>query len=168
MKSFKSIQPRLKVDPITIKEPYKPDVKEFADTEEFTRYFRSNEELFKEPRTGNAARTCGAADEDTEPHFLTTNKLNRTYKIPGYRIRIINKGKDNEELTLVKDYYTRIIESNQETIIDTDNDANNERITQLEELVQRITEQINNIETFLLQLKRWIIHIFRYRNELYD
>ena len=144
MKSFKSIQPRLKVDPITIKEPYKPDVKEFADTEEFTRYFRSNEELFKEPRT----------DEDTEPHFLTTNKLNRTYKIPGYRIRIINKGKDNEELTLVKDYYTRISESNQETIIDTDNDANNERITQLEELVQRITEQINNIETFLCQLKR--------------
>ena len=162
MKSFKSIQPRLKVDPITIKEPYKPDIKEFADTEEFTRYFRGNEELFKEPRTS----------EDIEPHFLTTNKLNRTYKIPGYRIRIINKGKDNEELTLVKDYYTRISESNQETIIDTDNDTNNytnnERITQLEELVQRITEQINNIETFLLQLKRWIIHIFRYRNELYD
>ena len=148
MKSFKSIQPRLKCEPITIKEPYKPDVKEFADTEEFTRYFRSNEELFKEPRTS----------EDIEPHFLTTNKLNRTYKIPGYRIRIINKGKDNEELTLVKDYYTRISESNQETIIDTDNDTNNytnnERITQLEELVQRITEQINNIETFLLQLKR--------------
>ena len=144
MKGFKNIPLKLKVDPITIKEPYKPDIKEFADTEEFTRYFRANEELFKEPRT----------DEDTEPHFLTTNKLNRTYKIPGYRIRIINKGKDNEELTLVKDYYTRISESNQETIIDTDNDANNERITQLEELVQRITEQINNIETFLLQLKR--------------
>ena len=85
------------VDPITIKEPYKPDVKEFTDTEEFTRYFRANEELFKEPRT----------NEEIEPHFLTTNKLNRTYKIPGYRIRIINKGKDNEELTLVKDYYSR-------------------------------------------------------------
>ena len=131
------------VDPITIKEPYKPEVKEFADTEEFTRYFRTNEELFKEPRTS----------EDIEPKFLTTNKLNRAYKIPGYRIRIINKGKDNEELTLVKDYYTRTSESNQETIIDTDNETN-ERITQLEELVQRITDQINNIETFLCQLKR--------------
>ena len=48
MKGFKNIPIKLKCEPITIKEPYKPDVKEFADTEEFTRYFRANEELFKE------------------------------------------------------------------------------------------------------------------------
>ena len=142
MKSFKSIQPRLKVDPITIKEPYKPDVKEFADTEEFTRYFRANEELFKEPRT----------NDDIEPHFLTTNKLNRTYKIPGYRIRIIRKGTDNEELTLVKDYYTRTNDS--EPLNESTNDINIERIDEIATQITDILERINNIESFLMQLKR--------------
>ena len=82
MKGFKGIPVKFKPTPITIKEPYNPEVKEFADTEEFTHYFRANEELFKEP----------SSDPDKPSHFLTTNKLNRTYKIPGYRIRIINKG----------------------------------------------------------------------------
>ena len=143
MKSFKNIPLKLKVEPITIKEPYKPDVKEFADTDEFTHYFRANEDAFKEPRTS----------EDMEPHFLTTNKLNRTYRIPGYRIRIINKGKDNEELTLVKDYYTRSTDK-EETVNETVDDGTLERIDTLETQISDILERLNNIETFLLQLKR--------------
>ena len=153
MKGFKSIPVKLKCNPITIKEPYKPEVKEFADTEEFTRYFRANEELFKEPRTS----------EDIEPKFLTTNKLNRTYKIPGYRIRIIRKGTDNEELTLVKDYYTRTNDS--EPLNESTNDINIERIDELQQQItdsnercqlamRDILERINNIESFLMQLKR--------------
>ena len=142
MKGFKNIPIKLKVEPITIKEPYKPDVKEFADTEEFTRYFRANEELFKEPRQS----------EDIEPHFLTTNKLNRTYKIPGYRIRIINKGKDNEELTLVKDYYSRT--NDNEPLNETINETANDKIVEMEQSIADIVERINNIESFLLQLKR--------------
>ena len=142
MKGFKNIPIKLKCQPITIKEPYKPDVKEFADTEEFTRYFRANEELFKEPRTS----------DDIEPHFLTTNKLNRTYKIPGYRIRIIRKGTDNEELTLVKDYYSRpLIE---EPLNDSINDTSNDKIVEMEQSIADIVERINNIESFLMQLKR--------------
>ena len=143
MKGFKNIPIKLKAAPITIKEPYKPDVKEFADTDEFTHYFRSNEELFKEPRTS----------EDIEPHFLTTNKLNRTYRIPGYRIRIINKGKDNEELTLVKDYYTRSTDK-EETVNETVDDGTLERIDEMATQITDILERLNNIETFLLQLKR--------------
>ena len=156
MKGFKNIPIKLKAAsprclrgspeeaaPITIKEPYKPDVKEFADTDEFTHYFRSNEELFKEP----------AKSEDDTPKFLTTNKLNRTYKIPGYRIRIINKGKDNEELTLVKDYYARNSDK-EETIEETTMNDNIERIDTLETQISDILERLNNIETFLLQLKR--------------
>ena len=143
MKGFKNIPIKLKCQPITIKEPYKPDVKEFADTEEFTRYFRANEELFKEPRTS----------DDIEPHFLTTNKLNRTYKIPGYRIRIIRKGTDNEELTLVKDYYSRpSVEG--ESLNESINDTNVERIDELATQLTDIIERINNIESFLVQLKR--------------
>jgi hypothetical protein len=144
----------LKPVPITIKEPYKPDVKEFADTDEFTHYFRSNEELFKEP----------AKSEDDTPKFLTTNKLNRTFKIPGYRIRIINKGKDNEELTLVKDYYARTSASTpngasarwdkEEPLNDSINDTNSERIDEMATQITDILECLNNIETFLEQFKR--------------
>ena len=143
MKGFKAIPVKLKPAPITIKEPYKPDVKEFADTDEFTHYFRSNEELFKEvPKS-----------EDDKPKFLTTNKLNRTFKIPGYRIRIINKGKDNEELTLVKDYYTRTSDK-EETVNETVDDGTLERIDEMATQITDILERLNNIETFLLQLKR--------------
>ena len=143
MKGFKAIPVKLKPAPITIKEPYKPEVKEFADTDEFTHYFRSNEELFKEP----------AKSEDDTPKFLTTNKLNRTYRIPGYRIRIINKGKDNEELTLVKDYYTRSTDK-EEPLNETVDDTNSERIDEMASQITDILERLNNIETFLLQLKR--------------
>ena len=143
MKGFKNIPLKLKCEPITIKEPYNPEVKEFADTEDFTRYFRTNEELFKEP----------SSDPDKPAKFLTTNKLNRTYKIPGYRIRIIRKGTDNEELTLVKDYYKRISEDvvNEDTV---NEESNNEKIVELEQSIADILERLNNIESFLVQFKR--------------
>ena len=145
MKGFKSIPVKLKCEPITIKEPYKPDVKEFADTDEFTRYFRGNEDTFKE-----------TSDDPEKPaHFLTANKLNRTYKIPGYRIRIIRKGTDNEELTLVKDYTNKsTTNNNEESVNDTINDAINERIDEMQRQIDGLVDQINNIEAFLCQLKR--------------
>ena len=153
MKQFRTIQPKLKcgtathsygaVEPITIKEPYKPDVKEFDDTDEFTRYFRSHEEQFKEVST----------DPEKPSRFLTANKLNRTYKIPGYRIRIIRKGTDNEELTLVKDYHGKSIDLTEESENNSVNETT-ERIDRLEELIQSLVDRVNNIESFLLQLKR--------------
>jgi hypothetical protein len=143
MKGFKNIPVKFKPTPITIKEPYKPEVKEFADTDEFTHYFRANEDAFKEVPKSEA---------DT-PKFLTTNKLNRTFKIPGYRIRIINKGKDNEELTLVKDYANRTSDK-EEPLNDSINDTNSERIDEMASQITDILERLNNIETFLLQLKR--------------
>ena len=138
----KSIPIKLKCEPITIKEPYKPDVKEFADTDDFTRYFRANEDLFKE----------ASDDPDKPPRFLTTNKLNRTYKIPGYRIRIIRKGTDNEELTLVKDYYNR--STDKDDIVEEPINDSMDRFTELEAQIGDIIDRINNIETFLMQLKR--------------
>ena len=153
MKGFKNIQLKLKVDPITIKEPYNPEVKEFTDTEDFTRYFRTNEELFKEPSSSIGAAGKASSDPDKPAKFLTTNKLNRTYKIPGYRIRIIRKCTDNEELTLVKDYYKRISEDvvNEDTV---NEESNNEKIVELEQSIADILERLNNIESFLVQFKR--------------
>ena len=143
MKSFKNIPVKFKPTPITIKEPYKPDLKSFETTDDFTAYFRANEEIFKEP----------PKDEEDNPKFLTTNKLNRTYKIPGYRIRIIRKGTDNEELTLVKDYYSRpSVEG--EPLNDSINDTSNDKIVELATQLTDIIERINNIESFLVQLKR--------------
>ena len=160
MKGFKSIPVKLKgnathsyaaaqVEPITIKEPYKPDVKEFADTDEFTRYFRGNEDTFKEP----------SEDPEKPAKFLTANKLNRTYKIPGYRIRIIRKGTDNEELTLVKDYTSKSACVNDETTNEPSVDETmlnelSERVDKMETIIQRLADQIDNIEQFLVQLKR--------------
>ena len=144
MKGFKSIPLKLKCEPITIKEPYKPEVKEFSDTEDFTRYFRGNEDSFKEP----------SEDPEKPARFLTANKLNRAYKIPGYRIRIIRKGTDNEELTLIKDYSCKSTEPVDTSMEESVNDVMNERINDMQSQIDRLAEQINNIETFLCQLKR--------------
>ena len=152
MKGFKSIPLKLKgtpVEPITIKEPYKPEVKECADTDECPRYFRGNEDTFKE-----------ASDDPENPgKVLTANKLNRTYKIPGYRIRIIRKGTDNEELTLVKDYTSKSAcvndePSNEPSVDETMLNEINERVDKMETIIQRLVDQIDNIEQFLCQLKR--------------
>ena len=148
MKSFKNIPVKFKPTPITIKEPYKPDLKSFETTDDFTAYFRANEELFKEQPKA-----------EDNPKFLSANKLNRTYKIPGYRIRIINKGKDNEELTLVKDYYLAARAGNEccysrPSIEEPLKDSINDKIVEMEQSIADIVERINNIESFLMQLKR--------------
>ena len=38
---------RIKLEPITVKEPHKYNIMEFADPEEFTAYYRENEDKFK-------------------------------------------------------------------------------------------------------------------------
>ena len=106
---------RIKYEPITIKEPHKYDVKTFEDSDEFTAYYREHEDAFK---------------------GVSTLVLNRTYKIPGYRISVSNRGKENEELTLRKDY--------SHTQAPASASAND-----LSELIARI----ENIEKFLEQLQ---------------
>ena len=66
----------------------------------------------------------------------------------------MHKGTDHEELTLVKDYSCKNIDSENEPVNNTLDEVTNERIDNLEKLIQGITDQINNIETFLCQLRR--------------
>ena len=108
---------RIKYEPITIKEPHKYNIQTFEDPDEFTAYYREHEDDFK---------------------GVSTLVLNRTYKIPGYRISVSNRGKDNEELTLRKDYGSS---SPQPTGACSGG--------QLSELIARI----ENIEKFLEQLQ---------------
>ena len=115
---------RIKFEPVTVKEPHKYEVMTFADPDEFTEYYRSNEEKFRN---------------------ISTLALNKTYKIPGYRISIQNKGKDNQELILKKDYYGGAAAVSSPATSSETNLLN----TQLQEL----TARIHNIEQFLEQLK---------------
>ena len=110
-KTFK----RMKYEPITIKEPHKYEIKNFEDPQAFTEYYREHEDEFK---------------------GVSTLVLNRTYKIPGYRISISKRGKEDEELILRKDYYGSSTTTNDE-------------LPQLSELIARI----DYIEKYLEQLK---------------
>ena len=107
---------RYKFEPITIKEPHKYDVKTFEDSDEFTAYYRQHEDDFK---------------------GVSTAILNRTYKIPGYRISVVGRGTDNEELILKKDYYGAT--KNMETEVTND----------YSEQIAVIMRRLDNIEQYL-------------------
>ncbi len=108
---------RLKYEPITIQEPHKYDVKTFEDPNDFTSYYREHEDEFK---------------------GVSTLVLNRTYKIPGYRISVSKRGTENEELMLRKDYYPA---------------AATEKSVDANEFVKQLAARIDNIEMFLEQLR---------------
>ena len=116
---------RKKFEPITIIEPQKYDVKIFNDTTEFTEYYRSHEDKFKN---------------------ISTMALNRMYKVPGYRISVVKKGTENEELILKTDYYSG--KSAKMDNVQTDNSY-----TTLVQQMNILTQRIENIERFLEQLK---------------
>ena len=110
---------RMKFEPITIREPHKYDVKTFQDSDEFTAYYRQHEDDFK---------------------GVSTAVLNRTYKIPGYRISIVGRGKDNEELILKKDYYSGTKNMDIAEVKDYDDQ------------ISMIIRRLDNIEQFLQRL----------------
>ena len=110
---------RVKYEPLTIKEPYRIQVKTFADSDEFTVYYRQHEDDFK---------------------GVSTLRLNQTYKIPGYRISVRNRGGENEELILKKDYYGAHKDVPSEAV------ASDERITALEERLQAIEQYLQQLQ----------------------
>ena len=125
-------------DPIKIKEPLQINLKTFENTDDFTMFYRQNPDEFK---------------NNDKTKLLSANLLNRMFKIPGYRIRIANNGKDNEELILVKDYgYYKEIKSENDNV-ETDN-LNTEIIASLTQKIEILTKRLDNIESFLEQLQR--------------
>ena len=115
--------PRYKFEPITIKEPHRYEVKTFTDSDDFTAYYRQHEEDFK---------------------GVSTAILNRTYKIPGYRISVVGRGTDREELILKKDYYSGVHPNN-----GTQSTDNHD---QLSAEIALIKQRLDNIEQFLQRL----------------
>ena len=114
-KSFKQYEP------IQIKEPYNKNTINFENTDDFTVYYREHEDDFKN---------------------ISTQLLNRTYKIPGYRIRLTGSDK---KLILVKDY-GRTDDLQQD-------DLQKDKCLDLQQQIHTLQEQVRNIEQFLQQLK---------------
>ena len=127
------------VDPITIKEPLNKDLKTFESTEEFTVFYRQNDSLFKDP---------------VKNTLLSANVLNRLYSVPGYKISITKRGTDNEELILIKDYRSKYAsgKNNQNDTSENDN-VNVELVQSLMNKIDILTKRLDNIETFLEQIK---------------
>ena len=134
-----SLNKFIPVDPITIKEPLNKDLKTFESTEEFTVFYRQNESLFKDPVKNN---------------HLSANLLNRMFKIPGYKISITKRGTDNEELILIKDYRSKYAtgKKSENDNSETDN-LNNELLENLMSKIDILTKRLDNIESYLEQLK---------------
>ena len=127
------------VDPITIKEPLNKDLKTFESTEEFTVFYRQNESLFKDPVKNN---------------HLSANLLNRLYSVPGYKISITKRGSENEELILIKDYRSKYASGkNSETTNAESDNLNTEIIESLTNKINILTKRLDNIESYLEQLK---------------
>ena len=131
-----SLNRRLKYEPITIKEPHKDDVKIFNDTDEFTQYYRSHEDEFK---------TQSKSSTDKCTH-ISTLILNRTYKVPGYRISITKRGTDQEEWQLKKDYYSTTNNVNT-------NDSSTDHSDNIMQEIKFLSQRIDNIERFLSDIK---------------
>ena len=134
-----SLNKFIPVDPITIKEPLNKDLKTFENTEEFTVFYRQNESLFKDP---------------VKNKHLSANLLNRLYSVPGYKISITKRGSENEELILIKDYRSKYNPNkNSETnSVETDN-LNSELLQSLMDKINILTKRLDNVETYLEQLK---------------
>ena len=105
--------------PIEIKEPFKPDVLEFNDPNDFNRYYREHEDEFKD---------------------LSTYKLNIKYKIPGYKISLKGKKSNTPELILIKDYS---LHHNDQHVLSSD------EITRILQKIEELDKRIASIETYL-------------------
>ena len=114
--------------PIEIKEPFKTDVIEFANTNDFTEYYREHEDDFNN---------------------ISTYKLNVKYKIPGYKISkrrvhaptATNTEEDKKEIILVKDYrYTPMVATLPSA-------PSNNYVTI--EMFNELEKRISNIENYL-------------------
>ena len=143
MESFKAISSNVEpikedqddVKPIEVKAPQNTSAIIFDTVEEFTRFFRANESLFKTPDGS---------------YFLSANRLNRSYKVPGYRISIANRKKDNESLSLHKDYYRGAVPDDSVELADKlINPDIIDNLGKLSNIIDDILARLDHIEEFL-------------------
>ena len=111
------------IKPVQVIEPYKPQVIQFENIDDFNIYYTKHADDFKD---------------------ITTYKLNVKYKIPGYKIT-----RKSGELKLIKDYANKdkMTESQNE-----DNEELpilRQRIEHAEQQIKTLTAQLTNINKYL-------------------
>ena len=111
------------IKPVQVIEPYKPQVIQFENIDDFNIYYTKHADDFKD---------------------ITTYKLNVKYKIPGYKIT-----RKSGELKLIKDYGNKdkMTESQNE-----DNEELpilRQRIEHAEQQIKTLTAQLTNINKYL-------------------
>ena len=123
------------IKPVQVIEPYKPQVIQFENIDDFNIYYTKHADDFKD---------------------ITTYKLNVKYKIPGYKIT-----RKSGELKLIKDYRSRgppsdeVDYANKDKMTESQNEDNEElpilrqRIEHAEQQIKTLTAQLTNINKYL-------------------
>ena len=119
---------------VQVIEPYKPQVIQFENIDDFNIYYTKHADDFKD---------------------ITTYKLNVKYKIPGYKIT-----RKSGELKLIKDYRSRgppsdeVDYSNKDKMTESQTDNEElpilrQRIENVEQQIKTLTAQLTNINKYL-------------------
>ena len=120
------------IEPLEVIEPYHPQIIQFESIEDFNTYYSKHQNEFNE----------------------TTHKLNKKYKIPGYKLTNL-KGK----LKIIKDYQSKIShEASSEAFLE----ASSEEIEHIKSLEEKIKKQ----QTIITELQKQIIEIQNYLQSL--
>ena len=123
-RNLKEIQEPLKfsnIEPLEVIEPYSPQVIQFESIEDFNGYYSKHQNEFNG----------------------TTQKLNKKYKIPGYKLTTL-KG----QLKIIKDYRADSVHE-PELYHESDYEKLAQRIMKIEKLQELIQQQIKQIQDFL-------------------
>ena len=111
--------------PLEVIEPYSPQVIQFESIEDFNGYYSKHQNEFNG----------------------TTQKLNKKYKIPGYKLTTL-KG----QLKIIKDYRADSVHEafhEPELYHESDYEKLTQRIIKIEKLQELIQQQIKQIQDFL-------------------
>ena len=120
------------VEPLEVIEPYRPQIIQFESIEDFNSYYSKHQNEFNE----------------------TTQKLNKKYKIPGYKFTSL-KG----TLKIIKDYQLK--DSSESSLEETPQEREYMKC-----LVKNLEEKIKNQQNMINELQKQIVEIQNYLQSL--
>ena len=120
------------VEPLEVIEPYRPQIIQFESIEDFNSYYSKHQNEFNE----------------------TTQKLNKKYKIPGYKFTSL-KG----TLKIIKDYQLK--DSSESSLEETPQEREFMKCH-----VKNLEEKIKNQQNMINELQKQIVEIQNYLQSL--
>ena len=116
------------VEPLEVIEPYRPQIIQFESIDDFNSYYSKHQNEFNE----------------------TTQKLNKKYKIPGYRLTSL-KGK----LKIIKDYQSKI-QSGSSLEIPSEGIPSEEQMKALEGKIKNQQNMINELQKQIVEIQNYL------------